>query len=82
MARTYDDYIKDEEMLSQLKVGDRVKYISKNKISTVAKFTNYQGSYSYGYMHYRKDCPYIAVTIHLDNGKHINVSPRNLEVLI
>ena len=66
-------------MLSILKIGDKVKY--KNKIGIVSKFVKYMGGYSYGCGQYRRQCSYIAVTVHLEDGmRHINVSPRNLEL--
>ena len=79
MARSYEEYKQDQKMLSKLKIGDRVRYTLKDKIGVVAKFVEYRGSYCYGYRQYREDCPYIAVVVHLDDGKsHISVSPRNL----
>lgn len=77
MARKYKDYLKDEEMLGILNIGDRVKY-TEEKIGTVSKFTKYSGSYSIGYKEYRRNVGYTSVSVLLDGGGHINVSPRNL----
>ena len=79
MARSYEEYKQDQKMLSKLKTGDRVRYTLKDKIGVVTKFVEYSGSYCHGYRQYKKDYPYIAVVVHLDDGKsHISVSPRNL----
>ena len=84
MARTYDDYHKDIEALKTLKIGDRVKYVSKRgviKTGVIAKFVEYKGRYG-NWCEHREYFNYTSVTVHLDDGKsHINVSPRNLVII-
>ena len=81
MSRNINAYYDDIEMLKKLKIGDRVKYISKEgvvKTGIIVKFKKYYGNYGNIYEH-RRYHNYTSVTILLDNSKkHISVSPRNL----
>lgn len=83
MARKDDDIEKDLNKLKKLNVGSKVKYISKTgeeKLGIVSKITKYTGCYG-GLHSGRTYHNYSSVTVLLDNGRHINVSPRNLTIV-
>lgn len=85
MARTEKDRIKDNEILSKIKIGSKVQFKSSrkkncNKIGTVVNFRKYEGKYGFNLEKEYND--YTSVIIELDdNGKQINTSPRNLDII-
>ena len=88
MARTYSDRLEDKDILSELQIGTKVRFLSKkkncNKTGIVTGFNTYDSEYSkkYGCRYRMKRYNYTSVTIQLDdNGKRITVSPRNLVVI-
>ena len=84
MARTDNDICNDIEVLDKLHIGDRVRYISKTgieKTGNISKITEYRGRYG-SRLERREYYRYSSVTVALDDGKsHVNVSPRNLQII-